>query len=264
MEIKEKEGKKGKDITDTLFEETFDSIKSDIRSTLTILIFFIFLALFSKFIFKVNIPFFLFIILFIWVLLYFFYNYFIKYQKNKEELDTFHFRNNFLDLILLTIIIHYLGGVEWIGGVFYVFCFAWTSNSLSKKRVMILYFSAVSFYSILALLEYFQIIPHRFMFGISPGYFQKPDYIIIQILSLSIALFFVIENYGTFSSMLRKKQEGMVKAQEEVEEAKKVLEIKVRARTRELQDLTEQQEDIIKERSKESQEKLEELGLDVL
>jgi len=259
MAIEEKNGGKRTNIVDILFKETFNSIKSDIRSTLTILIFFILLALMSKFILSVNIPFFVFIILFIWILLYFFYNYLIKYLKNREGLYTFHFRNNFFDLILLTVIIHYLGGVEWIGGIFYLFCFAWTSNSLSKKRVMILYFSAISFYSILAALEYFQIIPHRFMFGPSPDYFQKPAYIIIQIFSLAAVLFFIIENYGTFSSILRKKQEGMIKAQEEVEEAKKVLEIKVKARTRELQDLTEKQEDIIEERSRETRERMEEL-----
>jgi C4-dicarboxylate-specific signal transduction histidine kinase len=97
------------------------------------------------------------------------------------------------------------------------------------------------------------------MFGPSPGYFQSPAYIIIQIFSLAAVLFFIIENYGTFSATLRKKQEGWIKAQEEVEEARKVLEIKVKARTRELQDLTERQEDIIEERSRETRERMEEL-----
>ena len=259
MATEEKKGEKRKNITDILFEETFNGIKSDIRLTLKILVFFTLLAVLSKFILKVNIPIFAFIILFIWILIYSLHNHLIRYQKSREGLCVFHFRNNFLDLILLTIIIHYLGGVEWIGGIFYLFCFAWATNSLSKKRVMVLYFSAISFYSILAILEYFQIIPHIFMFGPSPDYFQKPAYIIIQIFSLAAVLFFIIENYGTFSATLKKKQEGLINAQEEVDEAKKVLEIKVKARTRELQDLTEEQEDIIRERSKETQERVEEL-----
>jgi hypothetical protein len=259
MVVQEKKGEKGGNVLDILFKEAFSSIKADIRLTLMLLVFFILLALVSKLILKVNIPFFVFIILFVWTLIYISHNQLIKYRKNREELYSFHFRNNFIDLILVTSVIHYLGGVDWIGGIFYLFCFAWTTNSLSKKRVMILYFSAISFYSILVSLEYFQIISHISIFGLSPGYFQNPAYIIIQIFSLAAVLFFLIENYGTFSKTLKKQQEGLIRSQEEIEEARKVLEIKVMARTRELQDLTEKQEDIIEERSKESRERVEEL-----
>ena len=44
-----------------------------------------------------------------------------------------------------------------------------------------------------------------------------------------------------------------------LEESKKVLEIKVKARTRELRELAERQEEIIRERTKEIQERMEEL-----
>jgi len=246
------------DTPDLFFEETLRSIKADIRLTLSILVFFIILALFARFILEVAIPFFVFIILSVWALIYFSYNFFIKYQKNREELCNFHFRNNFIDIILLTVIIHYLGGVEWIGGIFYLLVFAWTSNTLSKKKVMALYLSALFFYSTLILLEYFQIIPHRPIFGPSLGYFQNPTYILIQVLSLTAVLFFIIETYGTFSETLRKKQENLIEAQKETEEARKVLEIRVKARTRELQELAGKQEEIIKERTEEIQGKMRE------
>ncbi|MDI6592133.1 MAG: hypothetical protein QME61_04390, partial [Patescibacteria group bacterium] len=53
-----------------------------------------------------------------------------------------------------------------------------------------------------------------------------------------------------------KKTEELIAA---LEEAKKVLEIRVEARTRELRELVEQREEIIKERTKELRKKIEEL-----
>ena len=70
---------------DILFEEALSSIKSDIRLTLTILVGFFLLALFAKFIFGISLSFFVFIILFVWVSLYFSYNYLIKRKKNKRN-----------------------------------------------------------------------------------------------------------------------------------------------------------------------------------
>jgi DNA-binding transcriptional MerR regulator len=62
-----------------------------------------------------------------------------------------------------------------------------------------------------------------------------------------------------FTDEFRKKVIELEKTKNALEEAKTVLEIKVRARTRELQELIERQEEIIKERTQELQEKIEEL-----
>jgi len=244
---------------DILFEEALSSVKVDIRFTLIILTFFVLLALFGKFILGIAVPLFVFIILFVWALLYFSYNYLIKRKKNKEELCNFYFRNNIIDLLLLTAIIHYLGGVEWIGAIFYLLVLAWTGNVLPKKKALTLCLLAIFFYSVLVSLEYFQFLPHRVIFGPSLGFYQDPAYILIQILTVAAILFFIAETYGTFSGALKKKQEELSKTQGEVEEARKVLEIKVKARTRELQELAEKQEERVKERTKELQEKIEEL-----
>lgn len=59
---------------------------------------------------------------------------------------------------------------------------------------------------------------------------------------------------------LEEKTKKLEKMKEELEEAKTVLEIKVRARTRELQELNEALEQKVKERTKELQEKVDELN----
>jgi len=59
----------------------------------------------------------------------------------------------------------------------------------------------------------------------------------------------------TFNEMIKDLRESHTA----LEESKKVLEIKVKARTRELRELAERQEEIIRERTKEIQERMEEL-----
>jgi len=252
--------KKEENFRDILFEEALSGIKSDIRLTLILFAFFSFFVLFINFILGIPLSLVVFIILFVWMLLYLSYSYSVQSKKNREELCNFHFRNTIVDLLLLTVVIHYLGGVEWIGAIFYLAVLAWTSNILSKKQTLFLAFLAIFFYSTLALLEYFQFLPHRETFGPSLGFYRDPTYIVIQILALIAIFFFIAENYGSFSEAFRKKARELVESHKEIEEARNVLEIKVAARTMELKDLAESLEGQVKQRTKELQEKMEELG----
>jgi len=244
---------------DIFFNEALDSFKKDINLTLTILICLLFVALLVKFAFKYSISLFVFILLSIWILIYFSYKFLIKRRKNQEELYNFYFRNNILDIVFVTAAIHYLGGIEWIGVFFYALILASSGNFLPKKRTYVLYFITIFSYSALALLEYFQVLPHLAVFGYFQEFYRDPHFILTQILVSAASLFFITENCASYSEKLKKKQQELIKAQAQLGEEKKVLEVKVKARTKELEDLTEKQEDIIKERTKEAQEKLEEL-----
>ncbi len=62
-----------------------------------------------------------------------------------------------------------------------------------------------------------------------------------------------------FSESLRKTAQNIINYQEELNEAKIVLEIKVKARTKELEELAKGLDEKVKERTKELQEKIEEL-----
>ncbi|MBL7142302.1 MAG: hypothetical protein ISS83_01365 [Candidatus Pacebacteria bacterium] len=244
---------------DILFKESLRGVKNDIRLTLAVLAACMLLALTARFIFGVPLSNFIFLLFSVWILFYLSHGYFIKRKKNHEDLYSFHFKNNIFDVLFLTVVIHHLGGVEWIGAVFYLCILAWASSVLSKKKVFVLCLASLFCYFQLATLEYFGILPHREVFSISQGAYQDPVFILIQTLTLTIAFLFIAENYGTLSENLRKKQEKLIKAQEEIEEAKDVLEIKVDARTRELQELTKEQEGTIQERTREIQEKLEDM-----
>jgi hypothetical protein len=244
---------------DSFFEEAKKSIKTDILLSFEILTSFFILSLFVKFFLKVKLPFFVLLALGIWTLIYLLNFQLLKRQKTKEQISNFHFRNTIVDLLFLTVIIHYLGGAEWIGVIFYFLILAWSGSVISKKRILILGALAIIFYSGLVLLEFFQILPHQPLFGPSLGFYRDPIYITTLLLVVALTTIFVSETMGTFIEALRKKQEELIKVKEDLEDAKKVLEIKVKARTKELQELIIRQEEIIKERTQELQEKIKEL-----
>jgi len=83
-----------------------------------------------------------------------------------------------------------------------------------------------------------------------------------EILAPSLDLTFLFLSTGIISFItqsLQKHYIGALEIQDEIEEAKAVLEIKIVARTKELRELTESLDEQVKQRTKELQEKLEEL-----
>ena len=217
------------------------------------------LTAFIRFILGVAFPYFIFVIFLIWILIYLFYYYYIQSKKNGESLHNFYFVRCVVDLFLITVVIHFIGGVEWIGAVFYLTVLSWASAVLPKNKVFFLSLLAVLFYLILALLECFEILPHRMSFGPSAGLYQNQTYIFTQVLVLMIIFPFISQSYGTLADNFRKNKKNLMESQKKLEEAKSILEIKVQARTKELQELAEGLEDKVEKRTQETREKVEEL-----
>lgn len=247
------------EIEKSLFEDIQASLKRDVIATITLLSFFVVFTLFVRFFLKIPIPLNVIFILLVWVLVYTSHYFIISKQKNFRGLYKFQFVESVFDLFFVTAIVHFLGGAEWIGPIIYLVVLIWAMSILPVKQNLILTFFYLLFYTALLIFEYFQILPHYSVFGFSSGAFRSPQFLIVQITVTAALYFFIILSYGDTAEKLRKKQLETLKAQEELKEAKNVLEIKVRARTRELQELANNLEEQVKTRTKELQEKIEEL-----
>ena len=226
------------------------------------------IALALKWLFNVNIPDGLLILLSIFVLTMVFYLYLlikkVGSQSDLENVCTGYFITN---LLLYTFIIHYIGGTEWVGIFIYFFIIIEANIILSRRRGTLITFLAIIFYSSLAYLEYFGIIPHHEFFLSGPNLYRNPSYLSFIIL---VGAFFgfnyvglITSNfsnvYRKISNILRGERKELVKVQSQLEEAKTSLEIRVAARTRELRNLTENLEKDVKTRTQEASEKVEEL-----
>lgn len=201
----------------------------------------------------------IFVLFLIWILIYVFYYYYIRQKINEKNLGSFYFIKSSVDLFLITAAIHFLGGVEWIGAVFYLAVLSWASAILSKNKVFVLSFMAVSFYLALALLECSGLLPHNSLLDSHSGLYQNTTYILVQALVLIIIFLFVSQNYGTLANNFRESKKRLLNYQERLEEAKSVLEIRVHSRTRELQKLANNLEEEVSRRTKEAQARVEEL-----
>jgi hypothetical protein len=226
------------------------------------------IALALKWLFNINVPDELLILLFIFVLMMAFYLYLlikkVGDQSDLEDVCTGYFVTN---LLLYTFIIHYIGGTEWVGIFIYFFVIIEANIILPGRRGTLITFLAIIFYSSLAYLEYFGIIPHHEFFLSGPNLYRNPSYLSFIIL---VGAFFgfnyvglITSNfsnvYRRISNILRGERKELVKVQLQLEEAKTSLEIRVRARTEELENLTGHLEEQVKERTKESEDKVKEL-----
>lgn len=188
----------------------------------------------------------------------------VKNTRQMEDISMAYFVAN---LLLYTAIIHYSGGIEWVGVFIYFFIIVEASIVLPKRRSLLITLAAIAFYSFLGVSEYFGVIPHHKFFISGTELYQNASYLAFVIIACAVAGFsyitFITNNYSSvfrkISNTLAKERERLVGVQVQLEESKATLEIKVEARTKELTELTDHLEEQVKQRTKQLQSKVQEL-----
>jgi uncharacterized membrane protein len=193
-----------------------------------------------------------------------------KKQSTRQKIENLHFGYFAFELILVTLMIHFIGGIEWMGAVFYIFTIIYANIFLSRFTGLLITLAALVFYTGLVFFEYFEIIPHYEIFLFS-GLYKNFFYLITTLIAPVWGVFILIAlATGIFADRLKERTRELeeikttleVKVRErtwELEEERASLEEKVKARTEELRDLIGKQEKIVKERTGELQEKVQEL-----
>jgi len=248
------------------FEQILYKFKIDLASTIKMLIVFNVLVIVLKLIIGVSFPVQVSILLFIWLFNYLFiWKNLLGLPKTINGIYNLYCSYNSVDFLILTFIVYYLGASEWIGLIFYLITLALSALLLPRKKTILLGVIAFFFYACLLTLEFFEIIPHRAFFS-GVNLYRSPGFVITQIVICAAVFYFIADSIGFFSEMLRQRQRQLLKekqkvieAYEKIEDSKKVLEVKVKARTKELEELTEKQESLINSRTEELTEKVEEL-----
>ena len=173
-------------------------ISWSISSIIGILSVFFVLVIFLRFVF--NVPFSLWINFWIlvWGLILPSFIYIAKKQKEISVIYDIHFIYFIFQLLMLTIILHYVGGIEWIGVIFYIFFIVYGIFLLPKKRSLTMVLIAILFFFLLAFLEYFGIISHYDLFGES-NFYLNFNYILSFLLitaAIILLLYFVVNRFA--------------------------------------------------------------------
>ena len=205
-----------------------------------------------------------------WLLTTYFFSWIIKKQSTRQKIENLHFGYFAFEIILVTLMIHFVGGIEWMGAVFYIFTIIYANIFLSRFTGLLITLTALVFYTGLVFFEYFEIIPHYEIFLFS-GLYKNFFYLLTTLVAPIWGVFILIAlATGIFADRLKERTRELeeikttleVKVRErtwELEEERASLEEKVKARTEELRDLVEKQEKIVKERTGELQDKVQEL-----
>ncbi|MBD3208675.1 MAG: hypothetical protein GF370_04465 [Candidatus Nealsonbacteria bacterium] len=197
-------------------------------------------------------------------------SYFLYVFQNRiydmEDLKRVAFKYFLVMNFLLTIVVHYLGGIEGLGFFIYTFLIVEASVIFGKKGTFLITLSAVLFYGAMAILEYLGVVPHHSFLTVSKGY-QSLRYLLVHVGGgVALGLGYTAFITSRFANVhretreeLEKEREELIKAQDQLRVTRDTLEVRVRARTQELRHLTEDLEKQVRGRTKELEGKIKEL-----
>ncbi len=199
-----------------------------------------------------------FIVLILWFLSVFVFEFLLKKQKTFSGASDLYLGYEMIEFLFLTWLFYHSGGIEWMGAIFFLFIILYGNIILDKTRGFITSTAGCVFYISVVLLEYSGLIPFKTPY-ILTGLYQDPNYLVLTVPFTCFTFYLFGWAAGLFTDTLRKRNLELGEMRVALEESKTVLEIKIKARSRELQDLVEKREKVIEERTKKLQEKLREL-----
>ena len=121
----------------------------------------------------------------------------------------------FLDLIALTAILHFTGGIENPFVFFYVFHIVLASIALNYRIVYVAATAALLMVSLLVGLEFGGVIPHINLAGFAnPNLYRETSYVIAVLVALAAILYGTTYMATAISGELRKRQRQVVSLQE--------------------------------------------------
>ncbi len=198
------------------------------------------------------------IVLLVWFLTTFPFEYFLKRVQTQKEKENLIFYQFFLELILVTIGIHYVGGGTWYGGLFYSFTIIFSHFILPRKRATeISLIANFILFDWLVLLEFLGIIPRYIIFEMIP--YEKPLYLFFTVFLINFYLMFLSGALGFFAENSKKRKERVEIANRELDELRVVLEIQIKARTRQIEEDTKNLQLLVEQKTKDLNRKIREL-----
>jgi diguanylate cyclase (GGDEF)-like protein/PAS domain S-box-containing protein len=167
--------------------------------------------------------------------------------KIVKRIDFIHY---IIDLLFMTGIFYYIGGILWIGAVFFIFTILYACLLSPPREGLIITFIAFTCYSSIVLLEYLELIPYKEFFRLTPYLYKDSQYVITTTLIVGLVFFTIFITGKDFAQRLKQRSAELAQAKRELEEWGDKLEEKVRLRTLELKKANEDLKQDITKRKK--------------
>ncbi len=128
----------------------------------------------------------------VWFLLTFPFKYLVDRQRTLRALHWVHTGFFVVEVLLITCLVHFMGGSEWIGVTFYMFTVIYANIFLTRFQGSLVTLLVVLSYSGLVLLEYGGLIPHRSLFSAVETPHRNLAYSLTTILAGAVGLYAVV------------------------------------------------------------------------
>lgn len=128
----------------------------------------------------------------VWFLLTFPFKYLIDRQHTLRALHWVHTGFFLIEVLLITSLVHFMGGSEWIGVTFYMFTVIYANIFLTRFQGSLVTLLVVISYSGLVLLEYSGLVPHRSLFSVDSAFHRSLGYALTTILAGAVGMYAVV------------------------------------------------------------------------
>ncbi|MGQ9477387.1 MAG: sensor histidine kinase [Candidatus Bipolaricaulia bacterium] len=139
-----------------------------------------------------------------WLIMTYPFKALIEAQRSEQGLHWTHAGFFILELGIITYLIHFLQGAEWLGLIFYIFTIIYANFFLPELQGYLITALAVLFYAALILLEWAGLIPHRTLFPARD--YRSLSYVLTTILAGGAGIYAVLAyTIRIFAEIYRRK-----------------------------------------------------------
>lgn len=186
------------------------------------------------------------------------FNFFIRKQKKERRIYELNFVHIILDFSFIVFLMHYGGGISWIIPFAYMGALAFAYIVLPRTESFLLTLFLLLIVNGLVVLEYFGFLNHHSVF-VTFDIYNNFKYVIATLSAFFGLIISTAITLNFFAGSIREKNNLLKERVKEAQEIKDGLEIRVRARKRELEELTKKLDSEAQKKSKELKEKFKEL-----
>ena len=185
--------------------------------------------------------------------------YFKKFTPNVKTIINLLFLYMFFNIFLITLVIYFLGGISWIGFIFYSFFLLASFTIFPRHYAILLTFLILLLFLGTSFFQYLNFLPTQHLIPLKDQTYFNFSYVLITTIAFITTIFFVAYFSRGFYQMYIAKIKDLRKIESVLEGEKAALKIRVRAKRRELIEGKEKLEERIKTRAKELEKESREL-----
>lgn len=166
----------------------------------------------------------LFYSLVVWFLLTFAFQRAVRRQMTARGLHLVHAAFFVAEVVLITVLVHFMGGSEWIGNIFYLFTVLYANFFLPRLHGAVVTGWVVACYSGLVLLESSGLLPHRSLFQLTVPAYRSAPYNVATILAGVVGIYVVVAfTVRTFAAIYARKNRELAARERELAELSRKL-----------------------------------------